>query len=78
MANITLSIPEELHREMKKHPEIRWSRIAREAIVEKIRDLKLLDEFANKLDLTTRETKELDEKIKSGIWKKHKELMGRD
>ncbi|HDD64394.1 MAG: hypothetical protein DRJ32_02190 [Thermoprotei archaeon] len=34
MANITLSIPDEIYRKMKKHPEIKWSEIARKAIIE--------------------------------------------
>ncbi|HDI86404.1 MAG TPA: hypothetical protein ENF83_03240 [Candidatus Korarchaeota archaeon] len=32
MPHITLSIPEDLYREMKKHPEVRWSEVARQAI----------------------------------------------
>ena len=35
MAHITLSIPDEIYTEMKKHPEIKWSEIARQNIVEK-------------------------------------------
>lgn len=34
MPNITLSIPEDVYRRMKKHPEVRWSKIARDAIIE--------------------------------------------
>lgn len=34
MAHITLSVPEELRKEMKKHPEIKWSEVARQAISE--------------------------------------------
>lgn len=40
MAHITLSIPDEIHREMKKHPEIKWSEIARQNIIEKAMALK--------------------------------------
>ncbi len=36
MPNITLSIPEELYKKMKKHKEIKWSEIARKAISEYI------------------------------------------
>lgn len=32
MPHITLSVPEEIYREMKKHPEIKWSEVARESI----------------------------------------------
>ena len=35
MAHITLSIPNEIYEEMKKHPEIKWSEIARSSIIEK-------------------------------------------
>ena len=34
MPNITLSIPPDLYRRMKKHPEIKWSEVARKAIAE--------------------------------------------
>ena len=36
MANITLSIPDDVHKQMKHYSEIRWSEVARKAIVEKI------------------------------------------
>ncbi len=35
MAHITLSIPDEVYNEMKKHSEIKWSEIARQSIIEK-------------------------------------------
>ncbi len=34
MANITLSIPDELREKMKKYPEIKWSEVVRRAIKE--------------------------------------------
>ncbi len=34
MVHITLSIPMEAYIEMKKHPEIKWSEIARRGIIE--------------------------------------------
>ena len=36
MANITLSIPDELYRKMKKYSEIKWSEVVRKAILEYI------------------------------------------
>jgi hypothetical protein len=35
MVNMTMAIPEQLHKIMKKHPEIKWTEIARQAIEEK-------------------------------------------
>ncbi|RJS86407.1 hypothetical protein CW701_02450 [Candidatus Bathyarchaeota archaeon] len=34
MPSITLSIPEDLYRRMKGHPEVKWSEVARRAIIE--------------------------------------------
>ena len=33
MAHITLSVPDEVREEMKRHPEIKWSEVARESII---------------------------------------------
>jgi hypothetical protein len=48
MVNMTLSIPEELHKIMKKYPYIKWSEVARQAIRQKAKDLELLDKLASK------------------------------
>ncbi len=44
MANITLSIPEDLYRLMKRYKSINWSEIARRAIVREILYRKARDE----------------------------------
>ena len=36
MANITLSVPDEVYRRMKRRRDVKWSEIARRAIVEKL------------------------------------------
>ena len=45
MANVTLAIPDSLHQKMKKHPEFKWSEVARKAIEEKISDADLIDDL---------------------------------
>lgn len=74
MVNITLSLPEVLHRSMKRHSDINWSEVARRAIEVRIRDLELLDKITAKSRLTTEDVMELDEVIKKGSWARHKEL----
>ena len=74
MVNITLSLPEVLHRSMKRHSDINWSEVARKAIEVRIRDLELLDKITAKSRLTTEDVMELDEVIKKGSWARHKEL----
>lgn len=66
MAHITLSIPDETYEEMKKHPEIKWSEIARKSILEKTLLLKkriTSKELLNLLPIETQESiKKMSEK----------------
>ncbi len=39
MVNMTLAIPEQLHKTMKKHSEIKWTEVARQAIERKAKML---------------------------------------
>ena len=45
MANLTLSITDELYRKMAKHPEYRWSEVARQAIEAQLQDAELLSDL---------------------------------
>ena len=51
MTHITLSIPEELYRLMKKHREINWSEVARRAIIEKLLAIKAGEEGLTREEL---------------------------
>lgn len=73
MPNITLSIPEELHKIMKKHRQMRWSEIARQAIAEEVKKLSLMEKIASKSKLTLKDIEEINEKVKRGIHSKLKE-----
>ncbi len=51
MANITLSLPAEVMDQMKSHQEIKWSEVARSAILEKmvqLRKLEILRKYVDK------------------------------
>ena len=73
MSNITLSIPNEIHEIIRKHREIRWSEIARKAILEEINKLAVMDKIASKSKLTIKDIEEINEKIKKGLYIKLKE-----
>lgn len=64
MTNITLSIPEELHKKMKQLSDIRWSEIARRAIEQRINDLEEINRIVSKSKATQKDIDELSEKIK--------------
>lgn len=74
MPNITLSIPAEVQKDMQKYPEIRWSEVARQAIVKKLEDLKRLDELTKNSKLTWKDIKELDHKIKRRLAARYRKI----
>jgi len=71
MTNMTLAIPEELHKIIKKHKEIKWTEIARQAMWEQARKLELIDDILSKSELTEEDALEIGRKIKREIAKKH-------
>ena len=59
---------------MKKYSEIRWSEVARQAIIKKLNDLKILDKISEKSTLTEEDIDEIGHIIKAGVLAKHKKL----
>lgn len=70
MVNMTLAIPEELHKRMKKLSEIRWSEVARKALEQRVNDLEMMEKIASKSKLTKRDAKKIAHKIDSEAAKK--------
>jgi len=70
MANITLSVPDNIHKKMKHFSEVKWSEVARKAIIEKIEMLALAEKLAQKSKLTEKDVKEFNKKIKSSASKR--------
>jgi len=71
MVNMTLAVPEDLNKVMKKHVEIKWSEIARRALWEHARKLELMEKLVAKSRLTKEDALEIGEKIKTGLHKRH-------
>jgi predicted transcriptional regulator len=71
MTNMTLAIPEELNKIMKKHKEIKWSEVARQAMWLQAKKLELMDNLLGKSELTEKDAITIGNKIKHGIAKKH-------
>ena len=70
MPNITLSISDELQHIVKEHNEIKWSEIARRAIWEQARRLKLMDKLVEKSKFSENDIEEIDHKVKKGLMKR--------
>ena len=70
MGNITLSVPENIHKDMKHFSEIRSSEVARKAIVEKLEALHLAESLAKKSRLTEKDVQEFSKKIRARATKR--------
>lgn len=75
MANITLSISEELKRIMNEFPEINWSGLVRVSIENKVKQLiwkkKILEQIESEKEFDEIAL-EIGDKIKKDVWKKLK------
>jgi hypothetical protein len=70
MGNITLSIPDVVHKQMKHFSEVKWSEIARKAIIEKLELLQMAENLAQKSKLTQDDVKKFNKKIKASASKR--------
>jgi len=72
VVNVTFAVPKELHEIMKRHPEIKWSEIARRAMWEYARKLELLERITKESRLSVEDVLELDKKVKAGLGRKYR------
>lgn len=49
MVSITLSVPEEIRELMKKHPEVNWSGLVRNVLIEKIKQMQMKEMLLSQL-----------------------------
>ena len=74
MVSVTLSMPDELKKEMDSFMDVNWSAVAREAIKNKILLLKKFKDFTKNSKLTEIDALELGKKVNKVITAKYKNL----
>jgi len=72
MATLTLAVPEDLKQKMEAFPEMNWSEIARQAFIEKIKDLEFLKKFKEKSKVTEQDAIRLGRELNRSLAKKRK------
>lgn len=72
MANMTLAIPDELYKDMSVHSEIKWSEVARQAFVMKIRELHWMDEALKNSEFSEEDAMKIGESIKKSMARRFK------
>ena len=73
MPVITLSMPDELKKQMEEFGEINWSAVAREAIKNKLSQLVLFKSIVAKSKLTEKDALEIGRKVNASMHKRFKE-----
>lgn len=73
MVSITLSMPEEIKREMISFPDINWSAVAREAIKRRLIMLHKFREFTKDSKLTEEEALQLGRELNTKARGKYKD-----
>ena len=71
MPSMTLAIPADLRAKMKQFPEINWSEVARQAILQKTRQLGQLNRLLSRSTLTEQDAIDIGRQIKRRVWKRH-------
>ena len=74
MVNVTFAVPAELHEIMRRHPEIKWSEIARKAMWEYARKLEFMERIAGESRLSEKDVLELDKRVKAGLRGRYKDV----
>jgi hypothetical protein len=69
MPTITLSVPEDLKKDMDASSDINWSEVARVAIRTKVAQLKILKRITAKSKLTEKDALELGREINKSLHK---------
>ena len=72
MANLTLSLPNELKKMMENFPEINWSEVARDSIKKKITQLNFMKGFRIDSEISPEEALNLGREISELLLKRYK------
>lgn len=72
MANLTLSIPNELKKMMENFPEINWSEVARDSIKKKITQLNFIKTLRIDSEISPEEAINLGREVKELLIKHYK------
>lgn len=74
MVSMTLAIPQELKKEMDRHPELNWSEIARNAIRQKLLLLEKMNRLLAKSTLTETEAVQMGRELNAKLAKRYAEM----
>ena len=72
MTTMTLAVPSELKHKMETFPEMNWSEVARQAFMQRIKDLEFLKKFKSNSTLTEEDALRLGRELNKNLAKRYK------
>ena len=72
MTTMTLAVPSELKNKMETFPEMNWSEVARQAFMQRIKDLEFLKKFKSDSTLTKEDALRLGRELNKNLAKRYK------
>lgn len=72
MTTMTLAIPSELKQKIDAFPEMNWSEVARQAFLQKIKDLEFLKKIRSESTLTEEDALRLGRELNKNLAKRYK------
>ena len=69
---MTLAVPLELKHKMETFPEMNWSEVARQAFMQRIKDLEFLKKFKSDSTLTEEDALRLGRELNKNLAKRYK------
>ncbi len=67
MTTMTLAVPPELKSKMDRFPEMNWSEIARQAFMQRIKDMEFLREFKSKSTMTEEDALRMGKEVSKAL-----------
>ena len=72
MTTMTLAVPDELKIKMETFPEMNWSEVARQAFIQKVRDLELLKKFKSDSTMTEEDALQMGRELNERLANRYK------
>jgi hypothetical protein len=71
MTTMTLAVPSELKQKMDTFPEMNWSEVARQAFMQRVRDLEFLKKFKENSTMTEEDALRMGRELNKGLAKRY-------
>lgn len=73
MPNVTIAVPEEMHREMKRHSTVKWPEVMRQAIARELELLHVFDKVFAESTMTEDDAIELGREVRAAMAKRNRD-----